>query len=130
MSESKLWQLRAGLITESEYQESMEEGMVNTSGLKNQLKQLMMDISLMKGLQPNEVDELSKLITNITGAMQDPKNIATVIKAVNDTFSNRIKGLNISKNTTPSFATGGKFNMSKNKDANFAKPGTTSNPAV
>lgn len=77
MNETKLWQLRAGLITESDYQNSMEEDLQGTSvqTVGTQLKGI--------GVSDKRVQTaLNKIKTDATLNTSDNEALAGVVAAM------------------------------------------------
>lgn len=118
-NETKLWQLRAGLITEGEYQEAidMEEAMpapaatpaapaqaqglgdqkpaTTTTGLAQKLinvvKQLRTDTEYAKKLSPTEITQLDLLINKLLGVAADPANNTPGMRAVQSFTTSKFK---------------------------------------
>ena len=121
MSESKLWQRRAGLITEDEYQGSMEEAGFNLSkndtpnvvgneprtvqDLAVKLRDIGLKLRMMKGIDSMEIKAVGKLLDDILSKIQTG-TIGTAITAADKSFNNSTKGFNISKNDTPNVVGG------------------------
>lgn len=111
MSESKLWQLRAGLITENEYQNSMEEAGFNgnqprsVSDLAKKLTQIGLKLKMMKGIDTNEIKNVGQLLDDILAKIETG-NLGTALVAADKAFNASTKGLNISKNDTPNIVGG------------------------
>ena len=121
MSESKLWQLRAGLITENEYQNSMEEAGFNiskndtpnivgnqprsVSDLAKKLTQIGLKLKMMKGIDTNEIKNVGQLLDDILAKIETG-NLGTALVAADKAFNASTKGLNILKNDTPNIVGG------------------------
>ena len=102
MSESKLWQLRAGLITENEYQNSMEEAGFNiskndtpnivgnqprsVSDLAKKLTQIGLKLKMMKGIDTNEIKNVGQLLDDILAKIETG-NLGTALVAADKAFS-------------------------------------------
>ena len=134
MSESKLWQLRAGLITENEYQNSMEEAGFNiskndtpnivgnqprsVSDLAKKLTQIGLKLKMMKGIDTNEIKNVGQLLDDILAKIETG-NLGTALVAADKAFNASTKGLNISKNEYQNSMEEAGFNISKNDTPNI-----------
>lgn len=108
-NETKLWQRRAGLISESDYMKSMEEAelniskndtpnMVSMGGPKSvtdlavKLKDIGMKLRMMKGIDSTEIKAVGKLLDDILAKIE-AGNLGPAITAADKALNTATKSI-------------------------------------